>query len=461
MSDTPAFPPPDPTDPTDSANPGLGVVTEVETPPDLAQELRDAFGSMQFRTSTTAALLRDDTPSVEDAMAAALGTPVTPPPAPPAPPAPVAEPPVLTPEGSTPPFSVDAPSAPDATTAFAPAAGDQFAPPSEPVVDNTTVPDPAAPPAGYDFHYVDPTTGQSQTRHLSDDSVRQAIGLASWANSLPDNTRAAFAAIEAGQAVAISRADYDQFVAFVNQTQAEGVNRGPASPPRIDTSTLDPDAAQAIDALQSQVSGLQALLQAQNGQQAQAPNQGYQPVDPSFQANVDANLTATSQAFDNAIQVYAQARHLTSEETERLVNVAVDAQIVPHFQRRYTQVNPVTGQILEVADPARVVYDSLDYALYQTPDLYRSVAGRVNTPAAPAPPAAGTSPSSSPAPPPPQTTAVPGLASDITAKRAQAASLATAPSAAIAHPPRDVRGMNREQVAEAMAADIARVMAGQ
>lgn len=201
-------------------------------------------------------------------------------------------------------------------------------------------------------------------------------------------------------------------------------------------------------------------------------------------------MAGKAQAYDIAIREYATQRGLSEPEINQIVQGAVRAGIVPVTEAKYTQTNPITGQPIAMADPYQVVFESLDYALWQDQALYQSVAARQHAqqtaptaptaPVSPAPGVAAPVPPHQQAPvypgtqPPAGVPTVNGAASatpaqpttpsyldPILAKKAQAASMATAPSANASLPPVDPRTMTREQTANAMAGDIARYWAGQ
>ena len=103
-------------------------------------------------------------------------------------------------------------------------------------------------------------------------------------------------------------------------------------------------------------------------------------------------------------------------------------------------------RLWEPADPATVMHKAFSFALTSNPDLYNRVAARGQA---------------LPNQPTTQATAQTPLApvTDINAKRARAASLAAAPSAAVTPSPRTVLQMTDQEVVSTMAEEIDRVLA--
>lgn len=289
---------------------------------------------------------------------------------------------------------------------------------------------PAAGEGGYVWQWYDTATNQTAEQRFTDAQVQQALQLASWANNLPEEVRYQLGMVESGQSVAIPRADFDRYQAWLNQqdrTQRDA-----------DLSNLDvePDVAKVISDLRDQVTALQ------QGQQ-------YQPQ-VNEQA-INANLSATAQAYDRSISAHREAWKLTEDETNRLVRTVIDTGIARHLQGQYSQYNPVTQQLMAPADPNVVMSEALRYALYRDPALHQAVLAR-------------TTPSPTGAP---EQAAAPDMrdatVTDIAAKRARAASLAAAPSAAVTPSPRTVRSMSDEEIfgpEGALTQELARAMNG-
>jgi len=284
--------------------------------------------------------------------------------------------------------------------------------------------------SGYVYRYTDPATGQPAQAVIPDAYVERALSLMAWAENLPQQTRDAIGMIESGQAVVIPRADYDQFVAWRNQ---QDKSQRDADLSNLD---VDPDVAKLISELRDKVATLEAQQQ-QGG------------VDPQYQAQANAELSALNREIAAAQHEYAQTRGLTAEEAEALMATAVQAEVIPIFMQQYAVRNPVTGALLQYPDMRKVTEAALDFALTQHPNLHEKViAARQNK----ATPTAGATPSQ---PEPAQSEEDRKVA----AKKARAASLATAPSGAVAPPPATVKSMSEHDRIMAMAREIEQALA--
>lgn len=284
--------------------------------------------------------------------------------------------------------------------------------------------------SGYVYRYTDPATGQPAQAVIPDAYVERALSLMAWAENLPQQTRDAIGMIESGQAVVIPRADYDQFVAWRNQ---QDKSQRDADLSNLD---VDPDVAKLISELRDKVATLETQQQ-QGG------------VDPQYQAQANAELSALNREIAAAQQEYAQTRGLTAEDAEALMATAVQAEVIPLFMQQYAVRNPVTGALLQYPDMRKVTEAALDFALTQHPNLHEKViAARQNK----ATPTAGATPSQ---PEPAQSEEDRKVA----AKKARAASLATAPSGAVAPPPATVKSMSEHDRIMAMAREIEQALA--
>lgn len=275
------------------------------------------------------------------------------------------------------------------------------------------------PPSGYVWRDGD------QAVEFSDQQVQEALAFAAWGTQLPDETRAAFAGIESGQAVAIPRQEYDQFQAW--RAQQDRSTRD-ADLDRLD---VDPDVAKVISDLRDEVAQLR-------GAPASSPvstQVGPQGVDPTL----DANLTATAQRLDEAAAAYAQDHNLTDAEFQALYTAAINANVIPAIAESMAFKNPVTGAVISPADPGEVIRQALDFALVRNPALHSAVTERA---------ASSTSTS---------TTPLPGTDA-VTAKKARAASVASAPSASVTPPRRDAASLSPQETVAAIQAELAAAM---
>jgi hypothetical protein len=249
-----------------------------------------------------------------------------------------------------------------------------------------------------------PIPGTEHVFDLDVDTAQGLLALAAWNENLAPQTREQFAAIETGAAVAVAKADYERFQAWL---RTEGADYQPDA-------DLDPAVAQRIAALEAQLAQVQAQPQAQ-----------------ALLSSADR----AEQAFRSTMVAYAQEKGLTADEVQALVDHASASGVIPVIADQLTTYSP-TGQRIVEPDYARVARQSLDFALVQNPALHT----RTLAPQAPAA-----------ADPGPDPTAI---------KKARAGALASAPSAAVTPPPLDPRTASPEVLRAAMAAEIRAAQAG-
>lgn len=379
----------------------------VELPEGFGQALQDRFGG----TSKIGVGITDYEGGVGvDAVAqlAQQGDAGAPPPTPAD--EPPAEEPVVAPDDTS---SVPAP---DDDSIPAPAVEPEAASPSE------TLPPVSG---GWDHHYID-ETGAEAIQHFDDAQVRRGLELVAWADSVPQELRAALGAVESGQAIPIPRARYDAYVAWEHAQQTQTRD--------TDLESLDAD-PRVIEMLRQQRDQIAQLTQAQ--QSTPAPS------------NVDPNLTAWAMHMDNAAVEWGKARNLSDDETRTLWQAAINAGTVRILATQNARYSP-TGAFVGPADPRSTAYQALDFQLSRDPNLHAAVIQRT-TPAAPTtnPATAGGSTPHTPA----------HDDSAIMAKKARAGSLAAAPSASANTAAPRIPPHGPDLVA-AIAADLTPVMNG-
>ena len=303
-----------------------------------------------------------------------------------------------------------------------------------------------APAAPVDYTWVPPDGSDPVT--IPSATVDQALGLLSWAENLPPETRTALTAVEVGQAVAVPRADWDQFTAWRNQQTTA------ARDADLDSLDAAPEVIAQIKAQRDEIARLRgeapAVQAAQvQGQIPQAPGVQAPAPQPAV-SNVDANLSATADIFDTALTEYAAARGLTDVEAEQLLARAVAAEVIPTLAHSAATFNPVNGQMIAPPDWSQVARQALDFALVQDPALHQRVLAGTQ-------PAASISPAGAPGAAPDPSATVPTV--DPTAvKKARAASLASAPSAA-APPPQSAGPVSQSEMTARLTADIEQYLA--
>lgn len=277
------------------------------------------------------------------------------------------------------------------------------------------LPPPAPEPTasdGWVFTY-EASPGVQAQHKFTNDEVELALSVKAWADNIPEATRHAMGAIEDGQAVAVPRADYDQFQAW--QAQQQRTQRD------ADLDNYDEDAAREIQRLRDEI--------------AQARIGG--PERPTqVPANIDANLTGAAVQYDQAARQYQQQFGLSEDELTTLVQSVVDSNIMSGLQQRHTQVNPATGKIIKV-DGHTAMRQALDAAMTWNPNIGAAIAAR--------------SAATQQAPSPVQQQAP--QVDPVTTKKAAAASLASAPSAAVPPAPRNT-ALSGQALVDAMAAEL-------
>jgi len=286
----------------------------------------------------------------------------------------------------------------------------------------------ATPPPGYTWTYNDGV--QDHTVTFDDAQVQGAIRLAAWAEALPDEVKTAVGLIESGQSIAIPRSEFDEFSAWKAQQHRSTRDAD------LENADMDPAVADIIRKQRDEIDALKAG-------QPQVPGS----VDPVYQAQVNAGAERTMAEFNAATTAYAEARQLTPEETQGLLGVAIQAEIIPHLVQANTRFNPANGQVLVPADMTVVAEQALDWALVRNPHLKTRVLSAQQ-------PANG---QITPGAQPPA--GIPAAPDPVQARKARAGSLATAPSgAAPPVPPQTVRQMTQPEVAAAMARDLEAIL---
>ena len=314
----------------------------------------------------------------------------------------------------TPGVNADAPTDVDAGTTATPPSADAASGQGEDAAHGTA---PVAPTGSLSVPLPDGTTYE-----LTPEDAQGYIALGAWAQNLPPETRQAFAAIEGGQAVAITRADYEQFEAWrsTRGTAAAG------STPAADTW------AQLEDA------GIDPVVIAQLRAQEQKIAQLQQPQPQDYTA-AQQQLNQRQAAYEAGEQNWASTRGITDETTlARLRETAIRHNVIPKFIEDGRQYSP-TGVLLRDADLATVAAQAMNYALATDPELHSEVLTRATAGAEPKSPSASDK--------------------RVNEKKARAGSLAAAPSTAVPSPSGPTTN-NVQAMTEAMAGFISQRMNG-
>lgn len=286
---------------------------------------------------------------------------------------------------------------------------DRPAPTPEPVgdpdeeYDPTEDPSPTSDPAPAPARLAVPIPGTDQTYDVDVDTAQKLLGLAAWAEGLQPQTREAFAAIETGAAVPVSRADYERFLAWSQMQQREDV----------DNFGDDEDAtAREVAALRAEVARMRQ-----------------QPLVDQY--NETANQATN--IFVQTAESYAESRGLSEAEMGEVFQYAINAGVIGSIANSMRQYSP-TGQLVRDADYSEVARRAFDFAIVNHPQFRdRALAGSTSGASAPDP------------------TAI---------KKARAGSLASAPSAAVTTPSIDVRQMSDFDRRSAMAEELRAAMSG-
>lgn len=247
--------------------------------------------------------------------------------------------------------------------------------------------------------------------------IEGMVALANWAQSLDPQVAQQMSAIEAGAAVTISRDEYLRY----QQMQAQPQTATPAEP---DLSYLDADAQQYINSLKQQAA--EAAAERSRGVGAQPPQ-----VDPRAVAWEQQQM---QQMQDRAANDYMQAtvqwqqQHgFSDDEVGQLVQSALSLNAFGLLAEQERVYAP-DGTLVRDANMYSVTERALNYALSNRPDLFTKA----------------TQPSAS-------SSSQSDIDRAVSQKKANAASLAAAPSAAIPTPTSDPRSMPQQQLVNEMA----------
>lgn len=303
------------------------------------------------------------------------------------------------------------------------AAGEQ--PTDAPVVDEQPASgDATAAPATPSAEHLSVPLPDGTTYDLTPEDAQGYIALGAWAQNLPPETRQAFAAIEGGQAVAITRADYEQFEAW-RSTRAHSPGTQAAAPTQDTWAHLE-------DA------GVDPVIIAQLRAQEQTITRLQQPA-PADHTAANARLQQDMHSYETGEANWASTRGITDETTlKSLRDVAIRHKVIPKFIEDGRLYSP-TGVLLRDADLEVVAAQAMNYALATNAELHSEVLTRQTQSAAP------TSPSVSD--------------QRVAAKKARAGSLAAAPSTAVPSPSGPTTN-NVQAMTEAMAGFISQRMSG-
>lgn len=261
--------------------------------------------------------------------------------------------------------------------------------------------------------------GGGNTAEITQDDATRLLGLDQWARSLPEHTVRAFAAIETGDAIAIPRAQYDQFALW--QAGQANTNSNPGTPAPV----LDEFADDTTKALYQQVQQLQQAVQSQ--QQQQVDQQAAYQV-----AQMEAYLQQRADVFENSFNEVAKNYGLDDAEAVAALNYAANSRLVQSVNNELTVINPATGAVIRDADPAQVAQVTFERAVMLVPELrQKAIDQQVQA----------------------RLDAERNAITATNQKKNRAASLSSAPAAATSNS-RNVRDMSNQEIEAAIAAEL-------
>lgn len=266
----------------------------------------------------------------------------------------------------------------------------------------------------------------------SADELERLRALASWAGSLDPRVADQFGLIESGRAIAVPTDEFAAYRAWV-ASQRPAATQSPASA-QIDLDELDPQTRAHIEQLQAREAAHAQELEQLRQQQvaARIPEQ-------------QAQFEQQTQRIDETMQAYASRTGFTEEQIGALMETAVQAGAFGFFAEQGVTRSP-SGMVIATPDIALVTEQALDFARLRRPDIAPDPAlVQVPTSQSTTPvPASGT-PTAAATPP------VPAAPDTVARKRANAASLAAAPSAATQPPMTDPRSFSEQDQRTAIA----------
>ncbi len=278
-------------------------------------------------------------------------------------------------------------------------------------------PAPAAAPSSYIYTAPDGTEIP-----VTADQLGKLLSLNTWVQQLDPQVQEQFGYIEQGRAVAVPTDEYAAYTAWRTSAQAQRDHASRTVPEWVDD--LDPEARAAFDRIQAE----NAQLQQQIAQQQSAA------LIPTYEAQMEARAAQ----FDAAMNQYATVTGYAPDQVGEFLSVAVQRGVVGNILEAHRTYSP-TGVLLQDADLSVVAREAIEFG--------RSILG---APAATAPAAASDAPANPNIPTP-----APALPDVTNIKKARAASLAAAPSAATSPPQVDPRTLNQSQT-RSLVADLLR-----
>lgn len=266
--------------------------------------------------------------------------------------------------------------------------------------------------------------GGGQTASIDTDRAKQLLALDGWAQNLKANPSLAnaMAAVEDGRAVAVPAGQYEQFQAWLTAARGGSPAAAPSSAPAapVAPATFIPDEYSTPAEL-----ALHAELQAQRATLAGMQQQQVDTQRAAYDAQMQAHVAQRAETFIEAFGAAAVQYGLSEPEVIAALTFARDANLIAAVNTELAVRHPVTGQVTGEGDPTLIAATTFERALYQMPVLRdRLIASQVQT----------------------RLDAERAAIAVTNNKRNRAASLSTAPTAAITsnRDPRDMTPMERE-----------------
>lgn len=256
-----------------------------------------------------------------------------------------------------------------------------------------------------------------QDIELTREQIDGLVALNQWASNVDPVVREQFQHIEQGRMVAVPTDEFAAYRAWYAQQQQSRVAQRTV-PEWVDD--LDPEARSAFERQQAEIAQLRQSLT----QQQAAPIADQHNAETERIGNIYVQTMAD----------YAQATGLDDDQVGGLLDLAVRSGIIPTLVESQRQYSP-SGVLVKEANFALVAKQALDFGRLQNPHL-----APTNAPA----PAAVNPNVPTPAP------ALPTV-DPVIAKRARAATLSAAPSAATTIPTLDPRTLDISQQRTAIA----------
>lgn len=284
----------------------------------------------------------------------------------------------------------------------------------------------APPPAPQVYEVTTPSGDQLS---LTGDQINYMVQLHNWISSKDQAVKDQWRDIESGTHTTISREDKSAYDAWVQAgrptTTQPGIERPAFDPSFVDQKFLD-----YVDTLEQKV------------KQTGAPHSVVQPTPPPSMSEQDMQARATvlanqrvqlQQALDQSTAAIRDKYALTADQIVRLNQATTSLNVVPGLVEKHRTRSPL-GDLISDAPMETVFTEAMEMAMSSDPALRPVYEQYVVTQ---------------------HTAANASTIAAVGAKKANAASLASAPSASVPGTEIDPRKMTHQQRHDAMVAELA------